>query len=94
MSRLLALAACFLLAGAAGTAPAPLGKEFGLAYLDLTNHTNQKLKDDFNSGRYPGNNLASLPAGPQTFAGVKFHVGHGLMQLGSSNVKGKPEKVE
>src|SRR5262249_28483677 len=46
------------------------------------------------SGRYPGNNLASLPAGAQTFAGVKFHVGDGLMQLGSSLFKGKPGKVE
>jgi hypothetical protein len=32
--------------------------------------------------------------GKQTFAGVKFHVSGGLMQLGSSSVKGKPRTVE
>jgi hypothetical protein len=91
--RLLTLVACFLLVGAVFAAPVPR-KEMGLAFLDLTKHANVKLKEDFNSGRYPGNNLASLPAGKQTFAGVKFHVGEGLMQLGSANVKGKPEKFE
>jgi beta-galactosidase len=94
MSRLLALAACLLLASAVFAAPVPKGEKPGPAFLDLSAHTNHNLKDDFNSGRYPGNNLASLPAGKQTFAGVKFHIGKGLMQLGSSNVKGKPEKIE
>ena len=94
MSRSLALVACLLLVGAASTAPVPRRMVSGPAFLDLTTHTNQKLKEDFNSGRYVGNNLASLPAGTQTFAGVKFHVRAGLMQLGSSSVKGKPEKIE
>jgi hypothetical protein len=66
----------------------------GLAFLDLTKHANQKLKEDFNNGRYAGNNLASLPAGKQTFAGVKFLIGTGLMQMGSTSIKGKPEKFE
>src|SRR5262249_51048560 len=94
VARPLTLAACFLLAGASAAAPAPKWKEPGPTFLDLTTHTNHKLKDDFNSGRYANNNLAALPTGKQTFAGVKFHVGEGLMQLGSANFKGKPEKVE
>src|SRR5262249_19878472 len=62
--------------------------------IDLKARANQKLKEDFNSGRYKGNNLASLPAGQQTFAGVKFHVGEAMIQLGSPSLKGKPDKVE
>jgi hypothetical protein len=88
------LAAGVLLAGAALAAPPPKAKESGPSAINLKAYANQKLKDDFNSGRYPGNNLASLPAGAQAFAGVKFHVGDGLIQLGSTYVKGKPEKVE
>ena len=88
------LAACFFFVASSPAAPPPKGKKAGPAFLDLTKQANQKLKDDFNSGRYPGNNLASLPGGEQTFAGVKFKVGEGLIQLGSSSVKGKPERVE
>jgi hypothetical protein len=94
VSRPPALAAWFLLACAAAGAPTPRGKESGPAFIDLASHANHKLKDDFNSGRYPGNNLASLPAGTQTFAGVKFRVGEGLVQLGSATFKGKPQRVE
>ena len=94
MSRPLALTSCLLLAGAVFAAPVPKGQKSGPAFLDLSAHTNHNLKDDFNSGRYPGNNLASLPAGKQTFAEVKFHIGKGLMQLGSTSYKGKPEKIE
>ncbi len=93
MYRLLGLMACFLLVGTIGAAPVPKKKkEASSAFLDLKPHINQKLKDDFNSGRYSGNSLASLPRGTRTFAGVKFHVGEGLMQLGSSNYKDRPEK--
>jgi beta-galactosidase len=94
MSRSLALVACFLLACAVSAAPIPTMQNRGPAFVDLTNHFNQKLKEGFNSGRYPGNNLASLPTGTQTFAGVKFRISAGLIQLGSSSYKGKPEKVE
>jgi hypothetical protein len=92
--RPLALAACFLLVGAIAAAPVPKKMEPGPAFIDLTKHTNQKLKEDFNNGRYAGNNLASLPAGMQTLAGVKFKIGPGMMQLGSASIKGKPEKFE
>src|SRR5262249_34268113 len=94
VSRPLALAACCFLVNLSPAAPPPKAKEPGPTFLDLTHPANHKLKDDCRSGRYPGNNLASLPAGTQTFAGVKFHVGDGLVQMGSDSVKGKPEKVE
>jgi hypothetical protein len=90
--RPLGLLACFLLAGAVLAAPVSRKKKEPISpFIDLKQHTNQKLKEDFNSGRYAGNNLGSLPRGTQTFAGVKFHIGEGLMQLGSSRVKGKPK---
>jgi hypothetical protein len=93
VSRALTLTA-WLLAAAALAAPLPKGKESAPLFIDLKPHANQKLKEDFNSGRYAGNNLASLPAGKTAFAGVKFHVGESMVQLGSANVKGKPDKVE
>ncbi len=43
-----------------------------IAYLDLQPKANQKLKDNFHSDEFAGNNLADLPTGKQTFAGVKF----------------------
>ncbi len=93
MSRpLTALVALAAFAVALAAAPAP--SESGPVYIDLQPQANVKLKDDFHSGTYAGNNLAELPTGKQTFGGVKFNVGEGLVQLGSSNVAGKPEKVE
>jgi hypothetical protein len=75
-------------------AAAPVPEESPVIYIDLKPYCNHNRKDDFHSGNYPGNNLASLPAGKQTFKGVKFQIGDGVVQLGSSNVAGKPEKVE
>jgi hypothetical protein len=57
--------------------------------IDLEPHVNQKLNERFHD-YHPGNDLASLPKGRQTFAGVKFTVGVGVVQLGA----GKPNKVE
>jgi hypothetical protein len=57
--------------------------------IDLSPHVNQKLKEHFH-GHQPGNDLAALPTGKQTFAGVKFTVVEGVVQLGA----GKPNKVE
>ena len=59
-------------------------------FLDLQPHANQKLKEGF--GR-PGNDLAGLPPGEQTLAGVKFNIGEGLILLTG---RGKPgaTKVE
>src|SRR4051812_19635383 len=57
--------------------------------IDLGPHVNQKLNERFHD-YHQGNDLASLPKGRQTFAGVKFTVGVGVVQLGA----GKPNKVE
>jgi hypothetical protein len=62
--------------------------------LDLKAKTNQKLKEDFHTGSFKGNNLSPLPRGKQKFGGVPFFIGEGLIQLGSSVVKNKPAKVE
>jgi hypothetical protein len=92
MSRSLAALAGIVFAGALTAAPAP--EDAGPFYIDLQPQANVKLKDDFHSGRYAGNNLANLPTGKQTFADVKFKIGDGLLQLGSSNVPDKPDKIE
>jgi hypothetical protein len=75
-------------------AAAPVTADSSLTYIDLSGKTNVKLTDTFHSGATPGNNLAKLPTGKQTFADVKFKVGDGVIQLGSAQVKEKPEKVE
>jgi hypothetical protein len=79
------------LAALALAAPAPKGTD--ATPIDLSQHANVKFKDTFHNDPRAGNNLAGLPTGKQTFAGVKFTVGDGLIQLGSARVKG-PEKVE
>jgi len=61
--------------------------------LDLQAKTNHKCKDSFQRGRYPGNTLASLPTGEQTFHGITFQVGEGVIQLGSTLLQDKPAKV-
>jgi hypothetical protein len=79
------LAACILalpLAGAEGRR---------VAYLDLQPLAKQKLKESFGN---EGNNLAALPTGEQTFAGVKFKIGEGLIQLSGNETTDKPEKAE
>lgn len=61
--------------------------------IDLQSKINHKSKDDFHSGRYPGNNLTSLPTGDQTLLGIKLHIGDGVVQLGSTSIQDKPEKI-
>lgn len=69
-----------------------LAKEGKFSSLDLTSKTNQKLVD--NQGRgFEGNHLKELPVGEQFFAGVKFRVGDGLIQLGSRVLDKFPDKV-
>jgi hypothetical protein len=92
MSRtLLVTIGCFLFAAVVFAAPAP--PEPSITPIDLKAHVNAKLKDNFHGGDPNNNNLANLPTGKQTFAGIKFTVGDGLIQLGSAQVKA-PEKVE
>jgi hypothetical protein len=57
--------------------------------IDLGPHVNQKLNERFHN-YHPGNDLAALPTGKRTFAGIKFTVGGGVVQLGA----GKPDKVQ
>jgi hypothetical protein len=93
MSRpLLVLSAGLVWAAVLSAAPAP--SEKSVTPVELKDYVNAKLKDDFHSGSFAGNNLANLPTGKQTFAEVKFTVGDGLIQLGSAAVKDRPEKVE
>jgi hypothetical protein len=73
---------------------AAAGQEKGsFVFLDLEGKANQKLKEPFHSGS-EGNDLAELPAGEQVLAKVKFKVGAGAIQLGSTLAKDFPEKVE
>jgi hypothetical protein len=64
------------------------------APVDLQPYANQKLKEAMGSGSRPANTLASLPAGQQKFLDIPFQVGEGLMQLGSTELADKPEKIK
>jgi hypothetical protein len=79
------------LASMALSAPAP---DQALTFVDLQPKANQKLKDNLHTANFDNNNLADLPKGKQTFAGISFVVGEGLVQLGSKQVTSFPEKVE
>jgi hypothetical protein len=61
--------------------------------LDLQSQCNQKLKEILHNGG-PGNDLADLPTGKQKLDGVTFEIGAGMIQLGSTEVKNKPDRVE
>ena len=73
---------------------APTGKTEPVKFISLKGHTNVKLDENLHSDRYANNNLKSLPTGKQKFGDVEFEIGDGLLQLGSSNVDGKPKKIE
>jgi hypothetical protein len=88
------LGALAVLLSAAVLSAAPAPSEPSFTPIDLKDHINVKLKDSFHGSDNEGNNLAKLPTGKQTFAEVKFTVGDGVVQLGSAQVKDKPEKVE
>lgn len=61
--------------------------------LELSSKTNQKLLDKLHTGA-EGNNLKELSLGEHSFAGVKFRIGEGLIQLGSKVLETMPDKVE
>jgi hypothetical protein len=93
MARALIPAVSLLaLAGFLTAAPAPT--ESGPGFIDLAPHANAKLAENFHGDAFAGNNLAKLPTGKQTFAGVKFKVGDACVQLGSNQTKDVPLKVE
>ena len=90
MTRLVPVAAALCVLGALAPA-APPGK---FTFVDLKPYANQKLTDNFGSGR-EGNNLKALRSGGRTFAGVNFKIGEGVVQLGSKLLQAeKPNKVE
>jgi hypothetical protein len=62
-----------------------------LTCLDLQAKANQKLIDDVSRA---GNNLAALPTGEQTLAGVRWNIGVGLIQLSGKLTADRPAKVE
>jgi RNA polymerase sigma factor (sigma-70 family) len=57
--------------------------------IDLGPHVNQKLNERFHNYR-EGNDLATLPTGRQSFAGIAFTVGGGVVRLGGDT----PAQVE
>jgi hypothetical protein len=68
------------------SAPAP---DQETIFLDLQAKANERL-----TGPQPGNDLADLPQGKQTFEGIKFDIGEKMIHLGCTQVKEKPQKVE
>src|SRR6184192_2249419 len=61
--------------------------------VDLQPYITQKREDGLGSG-IEGNNLANVPGGEQTFGGIVFTVGDGIIHLGSNIIDRHPEKVE
>ena len=62
------------------------------SFVDLQPKANKPLTEKL--GNIDGNNLASLPKGEQTLEGVKFQIGDGLLQLGSTELeKPQPDRV-
>src|SRR5262245_50281276 len=90
MTRLLPLSvAVWVLVSVAPAAPPDK-----FTFVDLKPYANQKLTDNFGSGR-EGNNLKALRPGGLTCAGVNFKLGDGVIQLGSKLLQAeKPNKVE
>jgi hypothetical protein len=82
--------ASLAVAGLLCAAPVPTPR--GPVFVDLGPHANAKLNQPFHGDR-AGNDLAALPTGKQTFAGVPFVVGDSVVQLGSTLLPGKPKKV-
>ena len=88
MTRLLPLAAILAVVG---VAPAPPGK---YTFVNLQPHVNQKLTDNFGSGR-DGNDLVAVGKEGRTFGGANFRLADGVIQLGSQLLGSpKPSKVE
>ena len=88
MTKLLPLTA---LLAVLGLAPAPPGK---FTFVNLQPHVNQKLTDNFGSGR-DGNDLVAVGKDGRTFGGANFKLADGVIQLGSQFLGSpKPSKVE
>jgi WD40 repeat protein len=72
-----------------GAPHVPRGK---LTFVDLQPKANWKLAPDLPGGR--GIDLAELPRGEQTFAGVRMRIGDSCIQLGSKNLPKAPLEVK
>ena len=91
MMRLLAAAGlcfCFLLLAAVAMA-----EDKKLSYVSLKDKVNHKLTDKFGNDDREGNFLV-IEKGEKTLEGVKFKVGEGVIQLGSTVWTEMPEKVD
>jgi hypothetical protein len=73
-----------VLLGIAVAAAQPRAHESRFVFVNLRPNANHHLTDRI--GRIQGSNLASLPTGEQTFAGVKFNVENDLLQLHSQRL--------
>jgi hypothetical protein len=79
---------------AIGVSGAPAPKTEPIKFISLKGHTNVKMDENLHSDRFANNNLKSLPTGKQKLGDVEFEIGEGVLQLGSSNVTTKPNKIE
>ncbi len=69
-----------------------VGDEF--RFLDLQMRKNQELSKEFGNDGREGNTLEGLPTGKKELLGVQFKIGKGVVHLGSTVQKDRPEKVE
>src|SRR5437660_7730015 len=91
-SAILLVGACLIAVAALAAGPADDEETF---YISLKSKANHKLKDTFHSGgQFQENHLEALPTGVQKLGGVKFKIEEGLLQLGSTQLPDKPEKIE
>jgi hypothetical protein len=90
---LVTLVGCGLLGQGLVRAVPLRGEKDALTLLDLQPKANAKLKEAFHGG-LAGNDLSAVPQGTHKFAGVKFEIGKGLIQLAGKNDSPKPAKVE
>jgi hypothetical protein len=88
MRRLLALTVL-----AVAVTPIRAADDAKFQTVDLQPYATQKRDDGLGSG-IEGNNLANVPGGLQTFGGIVFTVGDGIIHLGSNIVERHPDKVE
>lgn len=64
-----------------------------VALVDLDAYANQPLKDGLFTGD-GGNDMASLPQGDRLLDGVRFRIGPGRLQLGSTVLKHRPRSIQ
>jgi hypothetical protein len=78
-------------AGKSAPGPSTLARFTALDFQAFANH---KRKDSFHSGAMPGNTLESLSSGEHRLLRIPFQIGEGVMQLGSTQLKDRPAKIE